>query len=466
MKKYSFIIISIYFTLLLHSCGGNKSSNDSKGNNLTSSTYDTTNLNFKRDSIYVSVPVSTNTNETFALYIPRVLKTNRVPVIIFFDPHGGGHFVLQKYKRLADKFHCILIGSNSSKNGMDFQSTVAIANNLINEALLKLPIDSSLIYLAGFSGGGKVAIDAAKQNSLVSAVVYAGAATPLDNANHSFPLLGFAGIDDMNYTFLLDYDKNISAEFPHYLIEWSGKHEWPNESAFIDAFYFIAFDEMKKKKIPTDENLIGAIGYRNEGDHADLGGPVGIYNHFRKEIFLLNGLVPLEEEKNNAAAFEKSNDSVKKYLIDKNNLVALETAQQKMFDDAFTQKDLNWWKAETNRLRINNTGVDGAMNQRLLGYLSLRSYGLLTKLFMTGRDALPFAPKLLEIYLDADPKNADQRYFHALYYALHNNFEGAISQLKEAVALGFNDKQKMATEKAFLGMATDLRFQQIVNSLK
>jgi predicted esterase len=79
-------------------------------------------------------------------------------VIIFFDPHAEGSLPVGKYARLANRSGTILMGSNTSKNGMQFEQTNAVAQALVQEANHRLAADPRRIALAGFSGGAKAAL--------------------------------------------------------------------------------------------------------------------------------------------------------------------------------------------------------------------------------------------------------------------------------------------------------------------
>src|SRR5690349_207766 len=94
---------------------------------------------FATGQIINNIICKTDASQSFALYIPPKFKTNSLPVIYFFDPHADGELPLKNYKALADKYGFILIGSNNSKNGNDWQTTENIWNNLFNDTKSRLP---------------------------------------------------------------------------------------------------------------------------------------------------------------------------------------------------------------------------------------------------------------------------------------------------------------------------------------
>ena len=300
--------------------------------------------NFKPGEVIAMVPLRTDAGQTFALYLPKgYTDSSKLPAIIFFDPHGDGTVPLNLYHDLADQYHYILIGSNSSKNGMPLDQLRAIAYNLFSEAKTRLSIDPSKIALAGFSGGAKVALLSAASNPEVANVIYCGAKVDI-TPTHPISLLGFAGLRDMNYSDLVLFEQGLHA-IPgikqHYLIEWQGKHEFPSAVAFKDAFIFL--------NTGTVEN------YDKKG-------------------------VTITQEK-----FKAEQDKKNEYLHD------------------FQDKNLDWWKKEI--ASLNAKKKTDITSERLLGFLSLACYSIGGS--QLAEDKLDVAEKILSIYKLADPTNTD-----------------------------------------------------------
>ena len=225
--------------------------------------------NFKTGEVIPVVPLHIDAGQTFALYLPKgYTDTSHLPVIIFFDPHGDGTVPLNLYHELADKYHYILIGSNTSRNGMPLEQTQAVAYNLFNEAKARLSANPPAITYCGFSGGAKVALLSAASNPAIAKVIYCGAKVDID-PNHPLSLLGFAGQRDMNYADLVIFEQELHRlPVKHYLVEWKGKHEFPTADVFNDAFIFLntgTVDSYDKKRVSiTDEQLKGEQAKKNE----------------------------------------------------------------------------------------------------------------------------------------------------------------------------------------------------------
>ena len=269
--------------------------------------------NFKAGEVTPLVPLHMDAGETFAVYLPKgYTDSAKLPVIIFFDPHGDGSLPLGLYKDLADQYHYILVGSNTSKNGIPLEQTQAIAYNLFTEVKSRLSVNTTKIALCGFSGGAKVALLSGASNPEVSNIIYAGAKVEI-KPTHPLTILGFAGVRDMNYTDLVMFDQALqNPAVKHFLVEWNGKHEFPSAEVFKDAFVFL-----------------------NTGT---------VENYAKKGVTITPANLKAEQDK-------KSD-----------------------YIDAFQKKDLAWWKKEIDGL--NAKKKTDIMSDRLLGFLSLACYSI------------------------------------------------------------------------------------------
>ncbi|MFN8276604.1 MAG: hypothetical protein U0T84_03905 [Chitinophagales bacterium] len=199
----------------------------------------------------VSGPVTLAPNETFRFFLPSSYSDSlALPVVIFFDPHADGALPIQRYQTIAEDRQWILIGSDYASNEQSTENNLRHASALIQA--VKARFHPSLIQLAGFSGGAKVALMAAATDPKVSAVVYAGAAEPIQ-PTHPLQLLGIAGQRDMNYPEVVLYHYSLPASFQHQLLVWGGKHEWPAPEVMVNAFRPLSSIEPDKLAHITNE---------------------------------------------------------------------------------------------------------------------------------------------------------------------------------------------------------------------
>lgn len=185
------------------------------------------------------------------------------------------------------------------------------AEHLAREVLTRFHPYNGQVNFCGFSGGAKVALTAGPFIETVNHIIYTGAIVQTQTGNHKFKLLGIAGNRDMNYTDLVSYYRSSqTTALAHDLIEWNGKHEWPDEKTFANAFQFILTD---------------AFAYTQD-----------------------------IQPKISTADVNK------------------EQEQKQMLISAFQSQDLNWWKQEIKQLNAKKR--TDPMYERLLGFISLACY--------------------------------------------------------------------------------------------
>ncbi len=371
--------------LLLLACG---SSNPKTDNTDAEHTPTLPDIHLEKSILINDIKLTSNPAHSFALYLPAKYSTKtKSELMIFFDPHGSGAYAIEHYAKLAEEHNCILVGSNNSKNGLNFNETFSIASELVNEIPKILSIDEKHIMFCGFSGGAKVAINAGTQLSAVSKVVYCGAALPIEQCNHPLQLLGFAGIKDMNYSEMVSFSTSqLPSNVSNTCVEWYGKHEWPDASAFEAAFYFLN-DEMNKIS-PA---------------------------HFDAE---------------------------------KLKLMAQEQTIHQQYIEALHNYDVNYWAREI--LRLNNERMkpnNNGMADRLIGFISLACYSISNQ--MIQQSLYDQAGKIITVYKMADPTNPDCDLMQAILYAKENNVSKVFNTLKMAYQNGLKDFSKIENDPTF-----------------
>lgn len=208
--------------------------------------------------VHDNIAFENDPNSSYSIYLPvNMLAKQRYPVLYCIDPHGRGEQPLIQYKALADSFNIILVGCNTSKNGMQLEQSKTEMDKLINEVQRRYPVENT-IRLLGFSGGAKVAFYYADQNPEVRQVIYSGAVYPMKR-QQNISILGIAGVRDMNFTDLVSFDVSLGkAPYQHQIIAWPGKHEFPDQAAMYNGFVFLMQDSVndyfsKRPKISPEE---------------------------------------------------------------------------------------------------------------------------------------------------------------------------------------------------------------------
>lgn len=419
---------------------------------------------FEAGKVLPKIYCKTDPSLSFALYLPASYDTlQKFPVIIFFNPQGAGNFVVAKYHHLAEEFGMILVGSNDSKNGLSFDQTNQIANTLISEVTARLSVENE-ITLSGFSGGARAALSSGMQNQNVSSVIYCGAAMPVQSGSRIFSVLGFAGVNDMNYTDVISFDQSLqNSSYDHFLIEWNGKHEWPDSAVFKDAFYMVSFNRMRDLRMKPDSMLIQAFMSENAEKIIASKSDWKKIELFRKLSHFLKNVVDVSSFETKSAMLA-STASYQKELQLRNQIQQKEQDRKQHYIESFQSEDLKWWGKEIARLHSGNNISEKQINQRLLGFISLAGFSISSNAIK--QNNFPRAEKMLAIYKLADPGNPDQPFLEACLYAKQGKEDEALQSLQHAVDLGLSDPAKILNEPALASLRQDDKFQTLLSKLK
>ena len=97
--------------------------------------------------------------------------------------------------------------------------------------------------------------------------------------------------------------------------------------------------------------------------------------------------------------------------------------------------------------------------QRLLSYLSLAVYMGASHSFNTPDDAA--TARFLSVYGLVDPTNPEHSYLFASLYAREGNSAQALSNLQDAVRLGFSDLRRLQADANFNALKDNSSFKEI-----
>lgn len=442
-------ILSVVFFLLM-SCSS-KSENQS---GLQGSEEIKTDSTQNISSVYERGAVRSGSE--FSYYIPKSAQDSARPIfLVFFDPQGKGSFPIERYKGLAEGYGINLIGSNQSKNGTSFDQTRPIAKALISKILNDFPGKKKQIYFSGFSGGAKVAIDAGMAESNVKAVLYSGA--PWEAETVTKPIFGFAGKGDLNYADLLAFDQSISSLVPHFLVEWEGKHTWPDSATFENAMVWISIRENRQSfdgQKYIDRKSKTALKVKGIFTQVQL---LSKLEFFAREGQLKNPSKALLDKLIPSPSYQKAK-------ISRQKTQAKELELKAMYNQSFAERNLDWWKAEIEKCNQPASAETKALNNRLLGYFSLAAYSYSNQVLAANQ--LELAAKILEIYHLSDPENPEQAYLRALLAAKTNQMDLVMPLLREATDLGFEGKSRILNQTEFQGFQQQSWFLELLVRLK
>ena len=114
-----------------------------------------------------AVTCAADPTQSYALFLPRAYTPDRAwPVILAFDPGGRGRTPVERYQAAADQYGFIVAGSNNSRNNSPEIGRAVAAMSA--DVLSRFRVDERRVYVAGMSGGARVAFSVALGRRITS----------------------------------------------------------------------------------------------------------------------------------------------------------------------------------------------------------------------------------------------------------------------------------------------------------
>ena len=412
---------------------------------------------------------------SFALYIPQSYTAGaKMPVLLLFDPKGDGTYPLTKYKKLADYYGYILVGSNDSKNGNSGQLTGHILEELMRSVGSTINADSARIYAGGFSGGARVAAVLGLSPAGIQGLALCGAGFPSDQWNGAPPsvIVAMAGNTDMNLSEILTVTPKQEFKGRYQVIRFNGKHEWPAEDVFETAFMAFESYAMRDNLRAKNEKILKHIDDRFRQSTAELNvsGRM-IENKLIYEAWIkdLEGLSPIDNIK------KTYNDMVSRpqfIMTSKNEIATLqqELMLKNVLREAIGTKDTAWWwnTVQSMQADINNSKdrQKSEMVQRAQGYVSLSLYSAINQAMLTDPNNKDLLFYLTTLYQIADSHNSESWYLSAIAAAKRGDEVRAINFLNRSVDEGFTDIQRFQSESTFQQMRVGQELEKLADRMR
>lgn len=199
--------------------------------------------------------------KSYSLYLPTSYSpTRKFPVLYCFDPAARGSVPVSRFKDAAEKYNYIVVGSNNSRNGTN-QPVSEIVRDLWEDTHARFSIDERRVYLAGFSGGARVAISVGLWlKDRVAGVIACGGGFPADvptTTPRSFVLFAVAGTDDFNNPEMQSLTRKLEGSNPpSRLAVFEGGHGWLPVQLATEALQWLELQSMKAGTRERDTALI------------------------------------------------------------------------------------------------------------------------------------------------------------------------------------------------------------------
>lgn len=374
---------------------------------------------------------------SYELYIPaRADNGNKLPLLVVLDPHGSGKFALDKFRLSADRFPAVVVASNYIKNGSDtYESAIQL---LIDDVQTKYPA-SKTVFIAGFSGGARMALSYAMSHNVSGLVLCGALAGPEQIDAVRCPVFSISGMDDFNFVETAQYlfqqqpmPRNLTIELTR------ASHVWPDSQILAHAIGFISLQAagLAAGQAVTQycKEQIGRIdSLRGSGDL--LAASLAARNMSSAVLFR-------DKEAFADANNSIQSDSVYKALIVKlEKYIGIELRVRQPYIDAFQSKDSLWWRNEIEvtdqRIATEADPYGRDMYQRIKGFWGIACFSF-CKQAVSAHNA-QMLNQTLAIYRMLEPENPDMFYFAAASKWWGSDENAAVALLKKATNAGFSD---------------------------
>lgn len=197
--------------------------------------------------------------QSYALYLPSgYTPDRRWSVLVGFHPGGRGRAIVEKYRAAAEQYGYIVAASNNSRNG-PWSVSVAAVRAMFPDIGNRFAIDDQRIYLTGHSGGARVAMQVALNNTSIAGVIASSGGYPDSQPRSKVPfaVFGTAGDEDFNYIEMRMLDRKLTSA--HRLTVFQGGHTLPPDPVALEAIEWMELHAMRSGRRPKDDTLIDRL---------------------------------------------------------------------------------------------------------------------------------------------------------------------------------------------------------------
>ncbi len=226
------------------------------------------------DSAYkgsVIAPISAHRDSTFryAAYIPhRYTGSAPAPLLLVLDPRGAAEESIQRMVPAAERLGWVVMSSYNTRSDVSTATNEKAVNLMLDDAFSAFRIDTSRIYLAGFSGTARDTwVFAYGAGGHVAGIISAGASMPGDSAwrrafggKPPFDVALAAGDSGFNADEVRSTADTLRAlGAPLREDEFRGGHDWPPAAVLAQAMGWLEARAMARKLRPMDSLLVDSV---------------------------------------------------------------------------------------------------------------------------------------------------------------------------------------------------------------
>ncbi|UJH66764.1 alpha/beta hydrolase [Allomuricauda sp. SCSIO 65647] len=363
------------------------------------------------------------------------------------------------FKNAAEQEGYILASPNHINDTISLSENMLRTGRTIESTVRILPVNTSRIYVAGFSNGGRFANITPFFLKNINGIISCGASVmnpEMLSSKNRFHFIGVVGKKDFNYTELLKLQKILHRlKFQNQLIVFDGGQEWPNNDLLHTALMRFNLSDMAKGAIPKDSVYVQKAYDEDLRRFSVLRGQLKLLIA-EKVLDEMLSVYRLHQNTDSLKELKKNLRKERLYRALKRNENAALFKESLLKEDylyyldedvlTYNYNNLGWWNyqmSELDKFIQGGNTAEKAMGHRLFGFVNALiedNIDLVRSEKQVDEEALLFLNMLKTI---TEPTDFDH-YLKVISLAAKNeDFGTAIFYLEEALKKGFKDKEKL-----------------------
>jgi dienelactone hydrolase len=207
-----------------------------------------------------------DSSHSSAIHLPADYSASRRwPALFVLDPRGRAMPSLERFIDAADRLGYIVVSSYDSRSDSSTDVNVQAINAMFATAMRRFTVDTTRMYLAGFSGTARQIWDFAAELPVnIAGVIGFGAGLPNLNDNfgaafegrEAFAFFGGAGVDDFNFIEAKVFAEKVKGTVASRFAEYGGGHAWPSAELCGAALEWMHSRAMLGGRIAVDSAFV------------------------------------------------------------------------------------------------------------------------------------------------------------------------------------------------------------------
>lgn len=386
-----------------------------------------------------------DSHNRYEVYIPERAKVDdTLPMLLILDAHGAGRFALKKFILAANQYHLLLVASDVVKN--DVPNYVGIIETMVQDVRQKYPVNN-VIFIAGFSGGARMALGFALTHSVNGLLLSGALADPKELQSLHCPVISISGMDDFNFIETAQYlfpiknmPSNLKIELTH------ASHDWPDSLLLADEVGFLRFSGMSDHSSLSQKADLHVYEQKQQKRMDALIGQ----DNFLQAVLIAHNMAstfPFDTVTvfNNTYSTLTSNPNFQHDLTQLRQSLEDEMNLRQFYLNSLLTQDKSWWQSQINHLQQNIiSGKDSYirdMYKRVKAFLGIVCYSAAQQAVHSNDDVA--LEKILIVYRLLEPHNPDMFYFSAFIPYRKGDDKTTLFLLKQALVAGFSDQNRL-----------------------